>query len=50
MFAIGDYTVAFTCRGNIDSDNKNEELDFLSPINGNPVTVTAGTPVENVDF
>ena len=46
----GDYTVAFTCLGNIDSDDNSEELDFLSPINGNPVTVTAGTPVDNVDF
>lgn len=46
----GDYTVAFTCRGNFDFDDASDELDFLSPINGNPVTVTAGTPVENVDF
>lgn len=46
----GNYTVAFTCRGNFDFDDTSDELDFLSPINGNPVTVTAGTPVENVDF
>jgi len=46
----GDYTVAFTCLGNFDFDDISDELDFLSPINGNPITVTAGTPVENVDF
>lgn len=46
----GDYTVAFTCLGDFDFDDTSDELDFLSPINGNPVTVTAGTPVENVDF
>jgi len=46
----GDYTVAFTCLGDTDDDDESEELDFLLPIAGNPVTVTAATPVENVDF
>jgi len=46
----GDYTVAFTCLGDTDDDDESEELDFLFPIAGNPVTVIAATPVENIDF
>lgn len=45
-----DYTVAFTCLGDTDEDDTEEELDFLSPLAGGLVTVTVGTPVENVDF
>jgi hypothetical protein len=50
----GDYTVAFTCLGDTDTDEKSEDLAFLSPIaeefTDGFVTVTAGISLENVDF
>ncbi len=53
----GEYTVAFTCEGALDTDDGNPEtseddevLVFLSPVVAGPVVVTAETPVENVDF
>jgi Domain of unknown function (DUF4382) len=44
----GDYTVAFTCEGDLDTDAGGESLGFIPP-DGTVVTVTAATPVE-VDF
>jgi hypothetical protein len=46
----GDYTVAFTCEGELDTDAGDENLAFLSPIGGGLVSVSADTPVENVNF
>ncbi|HEX7079463.1 MAG TPA: DUF4382 domain-containing protein [Gammaproteobacteria bacterium] len=46
----GDYTVAFTCQGADDTDDASEDLVFLAPTAGGVVTVTADTPVEDVDF
>lgn len=52
----GDYTVAFTCLGDLDTEDGNEDLMFLAPLGdedteGDSVyTVTAGSAIENVDF
>lgn len=46
----GEYTVAFTCLGDLDADGSSEDLDFISPIAAGPITVMDGTPVEDVDF
>lgn len=46
----GDYTVAFTCLGDTDDDGEDDELNFLLPTVGNPVTITAATPSANIDF
>jgi hypothetical protein len=46
----GNYTVAFTCLGDTDDDEESEELDFLLPTAGNPVTVTGATPADDIDF
>jgi len=47
----GDYTVAFTCEGDLDLDPpSSEDLTFVSPIGDSLVTVVAATPVEGVDF
>lgn len=46
----GDYTVAFTCLGDLDTDDNSEDLGFLSPNTAGPVTVTAAVPVDDVDF
>lgn len=50
----GEYTIAFTCLGDTDTDEKSEDLKFLSPMAeefaDGFVTVTAGISLENVDF
>lgn len=45
-----EYTVAFTCLGDLDTDAISEDLDFIGPVEDGPISVTAGTPVEGVDF
>lgn len=44
----GDYTVAFTCEGDLDTDAGDEPISFI-PTGGTVVTVTSAMPVE-VDF
>ena len=46
----GDYTVAFTCGGVLDTDEASEDLTFLNPIVPGVVAVTAELPAENVAF
>ena len=46
----GDYTVAMTCLGDKETEDGDEDLQFLEPLAGNPVTVTAEIAVEDVDF
>lgn len=48
----GDYTVAFTCLGDTETEAGDEDLAFLQPLDAtnNVVTVTAGSAIENVDF
>jgi hypothetical protein len=54
----GDYTVAFTCLGDMDEDNRDDDLAFLGPkaegfaerYPDGVISVTAAEPVENVDF
>lgn len=41
----GDYTVAFTCEGDLDTDAGDEAITFIPPT-GTTVTVTAATPVD----
>lgn len=45
----GDYTVAATCEGDLDADDTTDGISFI-PAAGVQVTVTAGTPVVDVDF
>jgi hypothetical protein len=46
----GDYTVAFTCLGDIETEDGDEDLMFLAPIVDEVITVTADAAIENVDF
>lgn len=46
----GDYTVALTCFGDLETDMGDEDLMFLEPLGDSLITVTAGTPIENVEF
>ena len=46
----GDYTVAMTCIGDIETEAGDEDLMFLSPLGDSVVNVTAGNTVEDVDF
>ena len=51
----GDYTVAFTCLGDIETEAGDEDLMFLLPLSDDAegaavITVTEGAAIENVDF
>jgi hypothetical protein len=47
----GDYTVAFTCLSDTDTEDGNEDLMFLAPLaESDLVTVSAAEAVDNVDF
>lgn len=48
----GDYTVAFTCLGDTETEAGDEDLRFLLPLGDglDVYTVTTGSAIENVDF
>ena len=46
----GQYTVALTCFGDLETDNGDEDLRFLAPMGDSLIDVSASVPVENVDF
>jgi hypothetical protein len=46
----GTYTVAFTCLGATDTDNGNEDLQFIRPLNTDPIEVTLSAEVTGVNF
>jgi hypothetical protein len=46
----GDYTVALTCFGDLDTELASEDLMFIEPLDGPLITVAADAPNENVDF
>jgi len=48
----GDYTAAFTCLGDLDTEDGDEDLMFLAPLGdgGSVFNVTTGSAIEDVDF
>ena len=46
----GEYTVAFTCVGDLDTDATDGGIDFIGPMVAGPVTVDPGAAVDDVDF
>ncbi len=46
----GEYTVALTCFGDLETATGDEDLKFIEPLNGSLITVSADTPNDNVDF
>lgn len=50
ILAPGEYTVAFTCLGQFDADDTDDDLVFLEPLTPGTIIIDAETPLEGVDF
>lgn len=46
----GDYTVALTCFGDLETDDGDEDLMFLAPLGDSMITVVPGMPINDIEF